>query len=132
MVIFVSESVGDRRSQPCTTFGCAEAEPILGNESRKRSSASPTEGWRCKVEGLSGPPTEPLEKLRFSDQSGSARFTTLSSKDLLPNPYKAESPDPWVRILPIQNIVVRRVSMLCRIILVCLLVLNHPEYWLHH
>ena len=47
---FVSESVGDRRSQPCPTEGCAEALPILGNESRKRSSASPER--RCKVEGL--------------------------------------------------------------------------------
>ena len=61
---FVSESA----------FRCAE---ILGNESRKRSLASPTEGWRCKVEGLSGPPTEPLEKRSFSDQSGSARFTPV-------------------------------------------------------
>ena len=57
---FVSESVGDRRSQPCTTKGCAEAKPILGNESRKRS--------------------EPLEKRSFSDQSGSARFTPVDDR----------------------------------------------------
>jgi len=48
------------------SFVSESALPILGNESRKRSSASPFR--RCKVEGLSGPPTEP--------RGGSARFTT--------------------------------------------------------
>ena len=76
---------------PANTFVVGFPEEILDNESRKRFSASPER--RCKIEGLSGPPIEPLCMGAEGSKpdtptgclGGSVRFTPIQKKGLQRN-----------------------------------------------
>jgi len=91
----------------------SESTPsILGKESRKRSSASPDQKIfdfqerRCKVEGLSGPPTEPLH--------GSARFTPNFVGNIISTtmePTLEPKKEPTAPLLDISNISVNFIDV---------------------